>query len=193
MPSWLIENSAIVYLLLAFGLIVSLAFWWRTRRRGFLIAAGILAALVIGFYLLDRAFETDGKQMVRKVQEVASAVSANNLDAAFRNVSDSFNRGGLTKKQFRDFCDSVRSTGKVTDVVVWALDPIEVSRPDRKGTIAFRFKVKGSWGETAGTQMAHVYFVLDADNEWRIRSFDVYDVMNNSKTPLTVPGLPGGP
>src|SRR4051794_23048807 len=118
MPTWLVEGNPIVYFVLAIGLIFSAAAWWRTRKRPFAIAAGVFAVLILGFWLLDRAVESDGEQMVRKVAEVADAVTRHDLDAAFKHVSDRFERHGFDKAKFRKFCDDMIKKNYVTSVRV---------------------------------------------------------------------------
>ncbi|HEX4591680.1 MAG TPA: hypothetical protein VH120_17215 [Gemmataceae bacterium] len=188
MPSWLIEGDIIVYLLLAFGFLVSLAGWWRTRKRPFAVAAGVFVILILAYWLLDRLVESDGEQMVRKVREVADAVSRNDLDAAFRNVSDHFDRHGHNKQSFRDFCRQVLKAGNVTSVKVWDEDATEVSRPTGLGSVQFRFKVTGNWGESPPNYIARVFFILDPDGQWRVRTFEIYDSLNQGQTPVPIPG-----
>jgi hypothetical protein len=188
MPTWLVEGDPIVYFVLALGFIVSLAAWWRTRRRPFAITAAVFAALTVGYWLLDRAVESDGEQMVRKVAEVADAVTRHDLDAAFKNVSDQFDRHGRGKKAFRDFCEQRIRLGQVTAVRVWDEEAMEVSRPTGKGVVQFRFKVTGSWGESPPNYLSRVDFVLDADGQWRVKTFEVFDALNQSRTPVTIQG-----
>src|SRR5207237_1141367 len=105
MPVWLVEGDSFVYFLLACAVAALGAAWRRTRKRRYAVAAGVAASLIVGYFFLDRFVESDGEQMVRKVREVAAAISANDLDAAFQHVSDTFDRGGVNKQQFRRFCE----------------------------------------------------------------------------------------
>lgn len=188
MTDWLIGHKYLVYLVLAAAVLVTFALWWRARKRHYLIALGVAAVLLLGMVVLDRSVETDGEQMVRKVKEVAAAVTANDMDAAFAHVSENFNRPPRNKRDFRRLCDDVRKTGRVTEVVVWDLTPADVSPAAVTGNVEFRFKVRGSWGETPGNHLARVDFVRDPDRQWRIKSFDVFDSIQGSKTPLGIPG-----
>jgi hypothetical protein len=191
MPPWLVEGDLTVYCLLALGLIVSLAGWWRTRKRGFAIAAGVFAALIVAYFLLDRFVESDGEQMTRKVSEVAAAVSRSDMEAAFTHVSDNFDRAGYDKKQFRSFCERHRAAGHVSDVKVWDLEATKVSKPEGRGVVQIHFKVTGSWGESPPNWFARVTFVLDRDGQWRVKTFDVYDALNQSNTPIGIQGWGG--
>jgi hypothetical protein len=191
MPAWLVEGNPYVYFALA---CIGAGFfyaWWRTRRPRYAIVTGVLVALIVGIALLDHFVESDGEQMVRKVSEVADAVSMNDVDRGFLNVSSSFDYKGANKDQFFRFCKDLRNSGKVTEVKVWDKQAVEVSRDAKSGAVAFRFKIVGSWGETPGNHIAKVVFVLDSDGQWRVKDFDVYDAINQSKTPIPIPGLGG--
>src|SRR5207248_1571799 len=100
-------------------------------------------------------------------------------------------RGGFNKAQFRKFCQATIDAGRVSQVQVWDEQVAALSRSERTGTIQFRFKVHGHWGETPPNWFAKVVFTLDPDGQWRVKSFDYYDSLNQSNTPLTVPGWGG--
>jgi hypothetical protein len=188
MAEWLIEHKYPVYFLLAAAVVGSFALWWRTRKPYYLIALSVAAVLMVGMVALDQAVETDGEQMVRKVREVAAAVTAKDLTAAFQHVSESFNRGGHKKDEFRKFCESTVRAGRVDQVQVWNETVVDLSRPGKTGTVQFNFKVHGNWGETPPNWFAKVMFTLDPDGQWRVKSFDHFDSLNQSNTPLPIPG-----
>ncbi len=188
MPSWLVEGEPTVYAVLACVFVGFLLAWWRTRKRKYAAGAAVAAGLIAGYWLLDRAVESDGEQMVRKVREVAAAVSAGDMDAAFQHVSDSFDRGGWNKRAFRDFATRTHQVGNVTAVQVWDLSPVDISRPARTGAVEFRFKVTGHWGESPPNWFGKAVFTLDPDGQWRVKTFDVYDALNQSATPIAIPG-----
>ncbi len=191
MPTWLSE--AIPYLYFALGCVLAMAgvAWWRTRQRRWAIAAGVAAVLMLAFFLLDHFWESDGKQMVRKVEQVAAAVSAHNVNAAFEHVSERFDRHGWDNEQFRKNCEQHIARGDVTAVQVWDLNAVDVAREKRTGVVEFRFKVHGAWGETPPNWFGRVVFTLDPDGQWRVKDFDIYDSLNQSKTPIPIPGWGG--
>src|SRR4051812_4507831 len=119
MPAWLVEGDPTVYAVFGVAFVLSTAMWGRTRQRKWAVAAGVSAALIGGYFALDRAVESDNEQVVRKVRAVAAAISAKDIEGAFRNVSETFNRGGVTKDQFRTFAQRMTAVGNVTDVQVW--------------------------------------------------------------------------
>jgi hypothetical protein len=189
MPAWLFEGNLTVYFLLVCAELVLLALWWRTRQRKYAFSAGVVAGLTLGYYLLDRFVESDREQIVRKTQEVAAAVTAGDIERAFRNVSDSFKRGTVDKTHFREFAQRVRNERNVTEVQVWDfVFPGEVSREARPADVEFRFKVRGRWGESPPNYFARVGYVLDPDGEWRVQTFDVYDSLTESSRPIYIPG-----
>ena len=188
MAEWLIEHTYVIYALLAAAVVASFAGWWRTRKRNYLIALAVAVVLLLGMVALDGAVETDGEQMVRKVKEVAAAVTANDMDVAFAHVSESFSRPPRNKRDFRRLCDDFRRSGRVTEVQVWDLRPEDVSATAGTGSVEFHFKVRGSFGETPPHYFGRVYFVRDPDRQWRVKSFDVFHSLNQSRTPLGIPG-----
>jgi hypothetical protein len=187
MPAWLVEGSAYIYFVLVCAFIALLYAWWRTRKPRYAIAAGAVAALIAGYVALDHYFESDGEQMTRKVREVAAAVSAKNVVAALDHVSESFDRHGMNKDQFRKYCELHLSRGDVTAVQVWDLTAVDVSRKSATGTVQFRFKVHGGWGESPPNWFGRVVFALDPDGQWRVKTFDVFDSLNQSNTPVAIP------
>src|SRR5207302_6751478 len=93
--------------------------WWRTRRRSYAVVAGVTGVAIVSLSLLDRLIESDREQMIRKVQEVADAVSHQRLDRAFDHVSEQFDRRGKNKQGFRDVANTHIQRGHVTNVQVW--------------------------------------------------------------------------
>jgi hypothetical protein len=188
MPAWLVEGRPAVYFFLTCLFLAAFALWWRTRTRRHAIVAGVLAALIGGYFLLDRFVESDGEQMVRKVREIARAVSSHSLAAGFDEVSESFDRPPRKKRDFRDYCESVLRRGWVSRVQVWDLTPMDISRDARTGSVEFRFKVDGSWGESPPNYIARATFTLDNDGQWRLKTFNLYDTLNQSTVPVPIPG-----
>lgn len=188
MFQWLVEGNPTIYFILGAALVGSLAAWYRTRKRWKAIVAGVCAALILGLFALDRLVESDDEQMVRKVKEVAAAISRNDVNSAFQHISESFERSGKNKRQFKSFCEGLLQAGRVTDVQVWDLQAVDVVRDKGSGAVEFHFKVRGSWGASPPNYFGKVEFVLDPDHQWRVKSFDVHDSLNQSKTPVAIPG-----
>jgi hypothetical protein len=188
MPAWLVEGSPTLYFLFACAGVVCAASWWRTRKRKYAVGVGVAGLLILGVWLLDRAIESEREQIVRKVYEVADAITAGDIDGAFRHVSEHFERSGWDRARFHEFARNTRQNGNVTAVRVWDVMATESSRENRRGVVEFPFKVRGRWGETPPSYFARVVFMLDNDGEWRVQTFDVYNTLTESATPVSIPG-----
>ncbi len=188
MPDWLAESNPTLYFLLACVAIAFAAAWWRTRKRHQAIAAGVALALLAGAYLCHRLVESDREQMVRKIDEMSAAVRARQLDAAFRHVAESFRVASVDKKSFRAFADSMQQSRQVDEFVAWDYEPGPTSRESKSGELSFRFIVRGSFGKTPPTYFAKTQWVYDADGQWRLKAFELFNAINDSKSPVPIPG-----
>jgi len=188
MPEWLVEGDTTVYALLALVGIICAALWWQTRKRGYAIAAILVAVLALGYYLVDRSVESDREQMIRKVREIANAISNRNLDAAFAHVSEDFRRGGVDKRGFRNYAESRQRSGYASEVVVWDLNVTEHDRKSRHGRTECYFKVRGSFGETPPGAFVRINFNFDPDGQWRVKDFDWFLSISESNSPMPIPG-----
>ena len=188
MPAWLVEGDPTVYFVLVCGLVACGVAWWRTRQRKYAIAGGVLAASLIGFFLLDRFIESDGEQMIREVQEIAAAVNARELNHAFQHVSEHFERAGVGRAGFRRFADRMIQARNVTSVQVWDFNVVSAARDRRRGEVECAFRVHGHWGETPVGLFARVRFSLDNDGQWRVLTFDVFKSITESTQPMAIPG-----
>jgi len=188
MPYWLVEGDLTLYAILAAVGIVCAAIWLRTGRRKYAIVAGAAAVAIIALSALDRAIESDREQMIRKVQEIADALSHRRLDRAFEHVSEKFDRPARSKKGFREFADT--HIGRVTSVQVWDFTVTEVSPEKGRGVVECFFKVRGSFpgGESPPGAFCRVVFALDPDRKWRVKTFDWFSSITDSKSPQPIPG-----
>jgi len=184
---WLFEGRPTVYLVLATAAVILLALWWKARKRKYLIAVGVVAALAGVYYLLDASVESDREQIVRKVREMAAGVKAGDADKVFANVSDQFRRpSGTNKQQFRERAKPFLTPGRFTDVAVWEFQhKEEPSRAERKAVVAFMVKIRG--GGTGAEDVPYrctATFVLDTDDQWRLQSFTLLNPLGTDEMPL---------
>src|SRR5262245_24050769 len=98
MSEWLFEGRLSVTLLLAAGVVFCLALGWQRRQRSLFTIAGVLGLLLAGYYLLDRLVETDAEQIRRKIQALADAANAHDVNGILLHVSDNF-RGTNAKSK----------------------------------------------------------------------------------------------
>jgi hypothetical protein len=189
MPAWLIEGDPVVYLILGCVAVVCFALWWRTRKRRYAIVGAIAVLLGVAFFLLDRSFESDREQIERKTHEVAAAVQHHDVAGAFRHISEDFHYGSYDKKGLRKFADDNVAQRNVTEMTVWGFEPGMVDRSARAAGMNFLFKVRGNWSAGAEFFRCESTWKLDADGQWRLLTFKIYDPTVNTKSPFPVPGL----
>jgi hypothetical protein len=192
MPTWLVEGNPTAYFLVACAAFGCIAAWWRTRKVKYAIAGAVALCALIGLLVLDRFVESDREQMIRKVQEIAAAISSHDVDRAFTHVSDRFDRAGVRKSTFRSFAESRIRSRFVTDVQVWDFAVTEAARERRRGVVECFFKVRGSFGETQPGAFVQVVFTLDSDGQWRVSNFDWFSSITDSTTPMPIPGWGSG-
>jgi hypothetical protein len=188
MPGWLIEGSPTVYLLLALVGLISLAAWWRTRKRTYLAVASAAGVLILGYFALDRVVESDAEQIGRRLQEMADGVTARDYDHVFRHMSDSFFVLNVDKGAFRRYADEYSRRLQVTSLTIWDVVRSGISRERRRAEVGFRFKIQTNLTQGYEFFFARTVFVLDPDGQWRLQSFEVFNPYSDSKQPLQVPG-----
>src|SRR5687767_3479841 len=132
MTSWLIDDPSTPLLLLGFiagGLAIA---WWVSRKRGYVIGLGIVAALMVIVWSLGFFIDTDAKRIKRKTQAMAAAVARKDIDGIFTHISNDFSfHGRLKKNEFREKAAGYINRGEVTSIEVWDFKPLEISRPNR--------------------------------------------------------------
>jgi signal transduction histidine kinase len=124
MQNWLLDNFALLLLVLSIAALVFASAWWRTRKRNYGLAAvsavALLGLVCLLVYLLPLLFgETDSQQIERKVRTMAAAVKTRNLDQIFSHISESFRFGSLNKAAFRRKAEEALNARQVAEVVVW--------------------------------------------------------------------------
>jgi ketosteroid isomerase-like protein len=185
---WLFEGRIAVYCLIGVAAVILFLVWWRTRKRNVLLAAAAVAALAVGYFVLSQFVETPRKQVERKLQEMASAVSARDADGIFKHIAKDFKFRGMDRPQFRGYVDTALQRGIITELVIY-----DVEWPDggdgRSRPVEFMAKPKGP---VLGDQPAYrvtAKFVREGDGQWRMQSFEAYNPVAG-KEPMSIPNLP---
>jgi hypothetical protein len=187
---WLFEGRAVVYALLAAVAGVLLILWWMHRKRNLLIAVGVVAGLAGLYFLLDRLVETPREQIERKVGEMAAAVKARDAGTIAKHLAADFRFHGQDRDSFRKFVESAVNRGVLDELTVWDMEWPEEG-DDRTRRVQFKAKPKG--GMAAGIEYYYLVkarFVREADGQWRLKDFDVYNPFVDSNRPLDIPNLP---
>src|SRR5262249_39447146 len=98
---WMIDNVNLVYLLLGLVGLVCAVQWWQTRKKRYVIALGVIVALIGLVFLLTRLMVTDRQRLVQTVQEMAQELQERKLDRFFEHVSPNFLHRGMDAQAFR--------------------------------------------------------------------------------------------
>jgi hypothetical protein len=176
---WLFEGRTSVYAVFAALVVFLLVVWWQTRKRWLLLGVAVAAGLIGLYALLDKAVETDREQIIRKVQEMAAAVNARNLDALFENISDNFrSRLGRDKQQFREEVASYLSRGAVENVRVWDISFVE--RPSREQPSARLFFSAVDSLHSLPTD-CEATFDFDSRHGWRLQSLRLFKLQTTEE------------
>lgn len=173
MFDWLFEGRTSIYVVLAALVVFLLLVWWQTRKRGWLIGVAVAFGLVGLYALLDRAVETDREQIVRKVNEMAAAVNARDLEALFANISDDFRSPrGRSKEELRNHIKGYLEGGIVKKATVW--DIVCEGTPSRDNSpvrVFFKGKAEGAQEFLADCDCT---FDFDPEHGWRLKSIILF-------------------
>jgi hypothetical protein len=181
MPTWL--PSALVLLSATVAVILAIA-WWNTRKNRYAIGAGVAVAVAVLVWFLSGFFFTDQKEIINAVEQMRAAVQRHDTEGVFKFIAADFTKGGRDRKAFRAAADRVLSSGMVTDVNVYGYTDFKIDRARRTATLEFQAVPKRD-NDNLGPRRVEATFVLESDNQWRLKSFDSY--LANSTTPEDVP------
>lgn len=181
MPHWLVQDPTTVYLILVIAAIALGFATWITRRGKYAVALAGVVALVFLVWLLDRWVVTDQERIVSHLQVMADGVQRRDLDRIFTLISPSFRVGNHNKQSFREWCQRRVTEENITDLRVWDFAPAEID-PDR-GTAQIQFMVKGRGNWVRGGEFfrCRASFVRDADGEWRLSGFELFEPQKDPK------------
>jgi hypothetical protein len=189
MFTWLIDNPALLYIILATIAVFLLVACWRTQQSKYLIGAGVVILLIIGVWLLSTYVPTDSKRIQHAIEEMSAGVRGHDLDRIFAHVSQDFRFHSLNKEAFRKTADRAIREHDVTNVLAWDFEPGEISRERGRAQVTFLVKPEGNWGTPAQYFRCEAEFVREADGQWRMRGFQIFDPLTNSRDPVPIPGV----
>ncbi len=195
MANWLDENATLLYMLFGMAALVLLVLWWRTRQRRVILgAAGAIALLALVWllgYVIPLVFgESDKQQIERKIREMAEGVKARDLERVFTHISDEIHfQTTHGKKDFRRNADNAIRSHNPEDVLIWDFEAKEISRQKRTAKVEFMVKAKGNWPGSEVGYRCEAEFVLDADNQWRLKGFQIFNPYVDTHQPIQIPGF----
>jgi hypothetical protein len=179
---WLFEGKLIVYAALAGAAVAFLLLWWQSRKRGLLIAAGVMMALIALVALLDWGQETDREQVKHRVEGMAASLTAHDVEQAFQYISDDFRTPrGTDKKGLRDAAKRYLDNGTVTDIEVWDIRVVSLSRQEGRAQVSFSVKLKPVREDY---MRCEAVFDHDPARGWRLREFRLFNPFRNEEYPL---------
>jgi hypothetical protein len=184
---WLFEGRPTVYVALGAVAGVLLLLWWQRRKRGLLIGACVVVALAGVYAVLDGAVETDREQIVRKINDMATAISARNLDRAFEHISDHFrSHGGRTKNELRNLAEA--HVGRdVTHMEVWDITfDGDVSRQRPPARVSFEAKLRNDDGSNQFLGRCEAVFDFEGEHGWRMREVHVFKPQSTEEWPFGI-------
>jgi hypothetical protein len=190
MQNWLLDNLALITILLSIATLALVSVWWRTRRRryalGAVIAVTLLGLVWLLVYVLPLVFgETDSQQIERKIRAMAAAVKSNNVDRIFSHISESFHFGSHDKASFRRRAEEVIRARDVEEVIVWDFERGDIARDKRTAKMSFMVKARASWRGSEAGYRCDADFVLDPDGQWRMGGFQLFNPFRaNEPIPL---------
>jgi hypothetical protein len=184
--SWIFDHANVVYILLG---IVALGFvtaWWLNKRVKFLLYAGIPIVLMLAFWLLGRLVVTDQQQMHQSLVEMADAVVAQDADALFRHVSDSFRYQNMNRTEMYDRVARAIRLHKVGGALISDYRAEEVSRATGRARVSFRVKVDDVGGDMVFFARCEATFVLEGDR-WKLSGVQFFNAVANQDVPINIP------
>jgi ketosteroid isomerase-like protein len=157
-----------------------------SRRKWFLLVAGIGFLLLAGLALSDYFFESDREQIKRKLNEMSEGVRNHDMNRVFINVSESFRVQSADKAALRKVADAGQQSGQVTEIKLSNIEVQPIESGARNATAEFQVKIEGP------QQLffrCRAVFVKDPDGQWRLQSFQVFNPAADMNQPIPVPGM----
>jgi hypothetical protein len=197
MPSWLVDDPTMVYLVLGLLALALGAIWWINRGEDYgkkklgwlqgLKARRLtpnqccaMGLTVIGFlgviiWPLSLLVVTDHERICQAIGEMSGGVEKKDVPKIFSHVSEQFNLAGRTKESYRQEVERLIRIGEITEVAAWDFEQAKVSRQMKEATIEFKVKPKGTTTGREPFYRCRATFSLDPDGQWRLRTFVVFE------------------
>ena len=185
MPTFLSDPSTAVYAVLIVLAVAAAAMALASRRRPMVIVAILLALLVAAVFVIDRLVESPREEAERKIREMAAASQKKDWDGVLKHVSESFSyKGAVTKKGFRSLMGRIDASLPFNGVDAWEFSRSEFKQIDAK-KLEMGFAAQPT-GNPAFRKHCVAAFVLDADGQWRMAEFKLYDPIKRDGGPVEV-------
>jgi len=185
MPTALSDPSSTLYIVLGAIVVVLGSIAARRQKRADVINFAIPAAALLALFLIDRFIESPREQTVRKIADMGRASRDKKYDELFKHVSDSFKYKSTDKKALMERAKQAEGIG-FGGIAEYALDRSQFKQIDET-TLEQGFRVKHN-----GQPELHFFvvgtFKKEADGEWRLTTFKLFDPVNsNDEKDIPIP------
>jgi hypothetical protein len=189
MFDWLIEDPTTAYLILGVVALGLIALLWITRKKHWLIGVGVVVALAVVVFLLSTFLTTDGKQIKDAILGMRAGVQKHDAAAVMKHVAKDFQFQSVDRARFQSHVDNAFKGRLVDDVNVWEFDELKVDRPNKTANITFKAKPSPQHSSAEGLEhyLIRATFVLETDNQWRMKTFQVFNPFVETDKPVQVP------
>lgn len=190
--AWLIDNAKTIYLLLGVAALLSLAYFWTTKRLKDLIWLAIVAGIAGILWLLCLMVPTDRQTLEAIVRNMALGVVEGKEEKVFVAVSKDFSFQGMTRDQIRKAFPRAVKEFHITDIRVWDLSIPDVDRIGKQANVEFKVTVTGM-AEQLMIARVVTKFVLEPGTPtetWRLKELHLFQPIANADQPIHVPLRP---
>jgi hypothetical protein len=188
MPTFLSDPSTALYVVLAVAVLVTGVLLAKRQKRSDLINFAIPAAVLLAVFVIDQMFESPRETVARKLKEMESASQARKYDDLFKHVSDKFEYKSHDKKWLRE--KASQAEGYFPEGVrIWNVNRANFKQVD-DATIEQEFDVQPV-GHPEGRYQCVGVFKKEADGEWRMMTFRLYQLVGGGegRPEVTLPGM----
>jgi hypothetical protein len=196
MPTWIVDDPSVAYIIAGVAVLVFVVGWWNTRKTWLAWSAVASVAAIAVIALLSIMVDSDSKRVERSLSDMAAGVENQDLDRIFHHVASTFRAGSMDREAFRRYADRVLQSRHPHGIIVWDVDATELSRDRKSGAVFFKVKGEGL-EESEGVTFYNVRstFVLEPDGQWRMQDFQLFipTVDPRHGEPLALPGLGRSP
>ncbi|WP_020468901.1 hypothetical protein [Zavarzinella formosa] len=181
MPTFLSDPSTSTYAILAVIVFITGVLAAKSRRKKHIIPFSLALAALVALFLIDKFEESPREATVRKIAEMGAATRAKNYNDLVKNVSETFAHGSLDKKGLKALGEKVNHIGSWEGIEAW-----EATRANFKevndSTVEQGFLVQPV-GMPQFQKFCIGTFKKDADGEWRLSGFKLYNPLQRTNGP----------
>ena len=191
MPTVLSDPAPVYLVVYALAAMLALAVWYQRRDRKSRNAMIGIVSVVALLYFFNFWFESPREKAIGRVHGVIAAMNRFDSGLAVEHVSDRFDYRGAKKSDLRHAALNQILRHHQTVISAWGFSRNDVhDYSDNTVTVGFGVNVTGTLGSRPGFYV-RATAVKDADGEWRINGFKVYEnAMQQTNSPeFIVPGL----